>query len=556
MDLGAIVDMVNGWVWSTPLIILCMGAGIFFSIWTRFFQVRHGKTVAAQLWHGKESDHGLSSLQSFAMALGGRVGTGNIAGVATAIAMGGPGALFWMWAIAFLGCGSAFIEDTLAQVYKVKQSGEYRGGPAYYIEKGLGLRWYAIIFAVATVVSCGLLLPGIQSNSIAAAFQNGFSIPAWITGVAVTATLGLVIFGGAKRIGRVAERVVPFMAIAYIIMALVVIAVDYDRVPEMFRLVFSSAFGMHEAFGGIVGSAIAWGVKRGIYSNEAGQGSSPIAAAAAEVKHPAQQGLVQAFSVYIDTLGVCTATGLMLLLSGQYNVQHNASLNVAELMNKLREVAVMAPEHAQTAMNAIIENVSSLNIPELAEKLGEAELVNKLREAAGLGTEFAQGAVDAIINPIIDSAYIIRYLPEVMETGPEFTQAAIDTIIPGFGSGFVAIALFFFAFTTIMAYAYYAESNVAYLFRGKWSKQSITAVRIGLLCMALFGSTRTATLMWAMGDIGVGMMAWLNIIAILFLGGVGVKVLRDYERRLKEGGPMTFEPEKIGIMNAECWGKD
>jgi AGCS family alanine or glycine:cation symporter len=431
--------------------------------------------MVRQLWKGKASATGISSFQGFAMALGGRVGTGNIAGVATAIAMGGPGALFWMWAIAFLGAGSAFVEATLAQVWKEKRTGEYRGGPSYYIEHGLGLKWFAIIFAAATVLSCGFLLPGIQSNSIAMAFEAGLDVPMWASGAIVTLLLAFVIFGGAKRIGRVAELVVPFMALAYILMALITVVVDLHRVPEMLRLIFASAFGAEGVFGGIVGSAIAWGVKRGIYSNEAGQGTGPIAAAAAEVKHPAQQGLVQAFSVYVDTLGVCTATGLMILLSGTYNVMRSST------------------------------------------------------------------------------EYIVHNLPDI-EPGPHYTQAAIDTIIPGLGSGFVAIALFFFAFTTIMAYAYYAESNVAYLVRGRGSKLGILAMRTGLLCMAFYGSMLTATMMWAVGDIGVGLMAWLNLIAILALGGIGVKVLRDYEKQIDSGEQLRFEPEKLGIKNTECWG--
>jgi len=477
MDTRTLVDTVSGWVWGPPLVILCLGAGVLFSIRTRFLQLRHIKAMISQLWRGKASSKGISSFQGFAMALGGRVGTGNIAGVATAIAMGGPGALFWMWAIAFLGAGSAFIESTLAQVWKEKQTGEYRGGPSYYIEHGLGMKWFAVIFAVVTVFSCGLLLPGIQSNSIAGACANGFNMPTLASGVLVTVLMALVIFGGAKRIGRVAELAVPFMALAYIIMAIVIIIVDFRRIPEMFRLIFASAFGIDGLFGGIVGSAIAWGVKRGIYSNEAGQGTGPQAAAAAEVAHPAQQGLVQAFSVYVDTLGVCTATGLMLLLTNKYNVT-----------------------------------------------------------GGGSGT-------------------LVNNIPGV-EHGPQFTQAAVDTIFPGFGSGFVAIALFFFAFTTIMAYAYYAESNMAYLVRGRSSKIFINVIRLGLLVMVFYGTIREADLMWALGDIGVGLMAWLNLIAILALGGVGVKVLKDYERQIKNGGKLHFEPEKLGIKNTECWGKD
>lgn len=474
MDLHALVDHLNGWVWGLPLVLLCLGAGVVFSIWTRFLQVRHLKGMVTQLWTGQSSAAGISSFQGFAMALGGRVGTGNIAGVATAIAMGGPGALFWMWAIAFLGAGSAFIEATLAQVWKEKVEGEYRGGPSYYIERGLGLRWYATLFAAVTVLSCGLLLPGIQSNSIAAAFQSALNIPTWISGLSVTALLGLIIFGGVKRIGRVAELAVPFMAFGYMVMAVAIVVIDWRRVPETFGLIFRSAFGAEAAFGGITGSAIAWGVKRGIFSNEAGQGTGPQAAAAAEVAHPAQQGLVQAFSVYVDTLGVCTATGLMILLTGQYNV------------------------------------------------------------ADGKG------------------GFLLANIPGV-EHGPLYTQRAVDTVLPGFGPGFVAVALLFFAFTTLMAYAYYAESNMAYLLRGHHPKWGIIAIRLGLLAMTFFGAVRTAGLMWAMGDIGVGLMAWLNLIAILLLGGTGLKVLRDYEAQVKAGTPLTFDPERLGIPNTVCW---
>jgi len=473
MDLKAIVDMVDGWIWGYPLVLLCLGAGLFFSVWTRFLQLRHIKEMVSQLWSGKSSASGISSFQGFAMALGGRVGTGNIVGVATAIALGGPGAMFWMWVLAFLGAGSAFVESTLAQVWKEKRTGEYRGGPSYYIEHGLGLKWFAIMFAIATVLTCGLLLPGIQANSIAKACHSGFGVPLLVSAIVVTLLLALVIFGGARRIGRVAEMVVPFMALAYIVMAVIVIAVDFRRIPEIIRLIFASAFGVDATFGGIVGSAIAWGVKRGIFSNEAGQGTAPQAAAAAEVAHPAQQGLVQAFSVYVDTLGVCTATGLMLLLTEKYNV------------------------------------------------LGKG-------------------------------GFLKEYIPGV-EHGSMFTQNAIDTIFPGIGGGFVAAALFFFAFTTIMAYAYYAESNMAYLVRGRASKVCIAAVRVGLLCMAFFGIMHEADLMWAIGDIGVGLMAWLNLIAILALGGVAIKVLRDYERQMANGGALCFEPEKLGIKNTECW---
>lgn len=474
MNLQSLVDIVNTYVWGMPLIVLCLGAGVFFSIMTRFLQVRLIKDMVRQLFQGKTSKAGVSSFQGFAMALGGRVGTGNIAGVATAIAMGGPGALFWMWAIAFLGAGSAFVEAALAQVWKEEIGGIYRGGPAYYIEKGLGQKWYAVLFALVTILSCGILLPGVQANSISTAFVNAFpAVTPPISGAFVTALLALIIFGGVKRIGKAAELLVPFMAVGYLIMALVIVVINYQRVPEIFGLILSSAFGANAALGGILGSTISWGVKRGIFSNEAGQGTGPQAAAAAEVAHPAQQGLVQAFSVYVDTLLVCSATGFMLLMTGMYNT------------------------------------------------------------ADGRG------------------GFLVEHIPGV-EAGPAWTQQAIDTLAPGFGPKFVAVALLFFAFTTIMAYAFYTESNVAYLFK-KRSKAMIFAARVFLCVMAYYGSLRTARLAWGMGDIGVGLMAWLNVIAILLLFRTGIAVLKDYEARKKAGGVMEFDPEKLGIRGAELW---
>lgn len=475
--MGQVIDFLNGIIWSKALVFLCLGAGIYFSVLLKFPQVRLIGDMISQLKGNKASRSGVSSLQSFSMALGGRVGTGNIAGVASAIGFGGPGAVFWMWAIAFLGSGSAYIEAALAQVYKEKMDGEYRGGPQYFIEKGLGQRWYAILFSLSAIVAMGFFLPGIQANSIAAAMDVAFGIPAYATGAVVAVLLGLIIFGGVKRIGRVAEIVVPFMAIAYIIVSLIVIALNIDKVPEVLSLIFTSAFSSKAAFGAIIGQAIMWGVKRGIYSNEAGQGTGPMAAAAAEVSHPAKQGLVQAFSVYVDTLFVCSATAFMILITGMYNTADGAG----------------------------------------------GYLYN---------------------NPVLNNA----------EPGPIFTQSAIDAIFPGFGSPFVAIALFFFAFTTLLAYYYYCESNVAYLSkRMKNHKLIFNITRVVLLIMVFAGSMNSAGQVWALGDIGVGLMAWLNIIAIILLTKTGVATLRDYEAQKKAGLDPVFDPAKLSIKNAEIW---
>ncbi|AQX56225.1 alanine/glycine:cation symporter family protein [Priestia flexa] len=468
------VASLNNVLWSTPVIYSCLAIGLLFSILTRFLQVRHLKEMVKLMFQGKSSKAGVSSFQALALALSGRVGTGNIAGVATAITFGGPGAVFWMWAVAFIGASSAFVESTLAQIYKVKQDGQYRGGPAYYIEKGTGMKWYGIIFAIAALVAMSILMPGVQSNSIAAGLDNAFNVSPTVTAIGLIILLAGIIFGGVKRIAGVAQIIVPFMALAYIAFSLVIIAINITELPAVFALIFKSAFALESAFGGIVGLAVSWGVKRGIYSNEAGQGTGPHAAAAAEVSHPVKQGLVQAFSVYIDTLLVCSATAFMILFTGMYNTQ----------------------------------------------------------------------------SP--DGAFIVSNL-EGVEAGPGYTQAAIDSFIPGFGAGFVAIALFFFAFTTIMAYYYIAETNIAYLTRGKNGKWAMFVLKLVLLGATFYGAVKTADIAWALGDAGLGIMVWLNLIAILILAKPALVALKDYEAQKKQGLDPVFDPVKLGIKNADYW---
>lgn len=471
-----IIYTINDIVWSNALIVLCLGAGIYFSIVTRFLQLTYFREMIRLLFDGKSSERGVSSFQAFAIAISGRVGTGNIAGVATAIAMGGPGAIFWMWMIAFLGASSAFIEATLGQIFKQIKGGQYRGGPAFYIEKGLGIKWYAMLFAFATILSTAFFLPGVQSNSIALSVQNAFNVPVEITGGIICLFLALVIFGGVKRIGKVAEIVVPFMAAAYILMALIIIGINITSVPGVIKLIIGSAFNLESTFAGVFGMAIAWGIKRGIYSNEAGQGTAPHAAAAAEVSHPVKQGLVQAFSVYIDTLFICTATAFMILFTGQYNV----------------------------------------------------------------------------INP--EGGFIVENLPGV-SIGPEFTQSAISVHFPLIGPGFVAFALVFFAFTTIMAYYYIAETNLSYLQKDGKQKWPIMALRVLILMATFYGTIRTAELAWTLGDIGVGIMAWLNIIAIILLRKPALAALKDYQEQKKKGLDPSFNSDTLDISHTENWDK-
>jgi AGCS family alanine or glycine:cation symporter len=492
-----IVKAINSIIWSNAMIYLLLLVGTYFSIRMRFFQVRLIKDMIRQMVTGSKSTAGVSSFQALSIALSGRVGTGNIAGVATAIFIGGPGAVFWMWAVAFLGAGSAFIESTLGQIYKRKEKGEYRGGPAFYIEKGFKNKSigkiYAIVFALATILACGILLPGVQSNAIGSSIRNAFAIDSTWIGIGLAVLLGLIIFGGVKTIANVTQYIVPFMAIAYILVALIIIVMYYDRIPEVFSLIFSSAFGANATFGGIIGAMITIGVKRGVYSNEAGQGTGAHAAAAAEVSHPAKQGLVQAFSVYIDTLFVCSATAFMILVTGMYNVRG-------------------------TDGQLIVDN----------------------------GVYYMQDGVKQV------------------EGSSVYTQAAIDKAFTrdqetfhhdyvGTGSYFVAIALFFFAFTTLIAYYYIAETNVVYLARRKGGPLLMFLLKLAIMGSTFFGCIRTATLAWDLGDMGVGIMAWLNVIAIIILQKPALRAFKDYEKQKKAGKDPVFDPGSLGIKNAEFW---
>lgn len=470
-----VIDFFNDLIWSDFLVAFLLFLGVYFSFRTRFLQVRLLKTMVKLLFGGRESKEGVSSFQAFALALSGRVGTGNIAGVATAIAWGGPGAVFWMWVIAFIGASTAFVESTLGQMYKEIKDGVYRGGPAYYIKKGIKSPKYATVFAVTITIACGIFTPGIQSNSIAAGMFTAFGIEPLFTGILLVILLAFVIFGGVHRISRTAEIIVPFMAGGYILLAIVIIGMNIAEVPSMIKLIMNSAFGRDATFGGIMGAALSWGVRRGMFSNEAGQGTAPQAAAAAEVDHPVEQGLVQAFSVYIDTILVCTATALMILFSGMYNVDD------------------------------------------------------------GTGS------------------FLVEHVPGV-DAGTGFTQHAISSYFPLIGDSFVAIALFMFAFTTVMALYYIAETNLSFLVKKK-NKYLLFTLRIFVLAGVLYGATKNAKFAWKLGDIGVGLITWLNLTALFILRKPVMKALKDYEVQKKNGKTPVFRPKKLGIENADFWEK-
>lgn len=472
-----LINSIAGYIWGNALVFLSLAVGLYFTLATKGVQFRYFFEMLRLLRENKTSEEGISSFQAFCMALSGRIGVGNIAGVATAIAAGGPGAIFWMVAMGLLGGASAFVESTLAQIYKQRADGQYRGGAPYYIEKGLKLKSFAIFFAAVICISYGILVPGIQARAIATSFTTSFGLSPAITGAIVTLLMAYLIFGGVKRIARAADKIVPIMAFFYIVMMVIILVSHWEKVPSMFRLIFDSAIGTHAIFGGMVGTAVSWGVRRAVFSNVAGAGEATFSSASAEVSHPAKQGLIQAFSIYIDTVLVCTASGLMILVTGMYNVfPDGGSLSLVE------------------------------NIPGVA-------------------------------------------------AGAEWTQRAVSTVFTDLGAAFVSIAIFLFAFTTLMAYYYIAETTIVYLDRKLRYPLLKLALKIIFLAVIFLGSVQSITMMWSLGDIGFGSMSYLNLIVIVLLSKPAFLALKDYERQKKMGINPVFDPDAAGIKEAELWGE-
>lgn len=470
--LHQMMNSINNVLWSNIMILLALSTGLYYTVRTRGAQFRYLKLMKKYTFEKHTTGLGRTAFQSFSVALSGRVGTGNIAGTATALFIGGPGAIFWMWIVAILGAGTTIIEAALAQTYKTIEGDEYRGGTQYFIEKGLGMKTFAILFSICSVFALGFCTPGIQGNAIADSFNVAFGFNKQIVGFIIAMITALIIIGGIKRISKIAEIIAPIMACLYITVALIIVIINIREIPAILYLIISSAFGKNQVFGGIMGNAIIWGVKRGIYSNEAGNGVSTPAIATAEVSHPVKSGLAQSLNVYIDTIIICSATAFMSLTTGQYNVE------------------------------GLVENLPGI------------------------------------------------------QAGPGFVQKAIDVYIPGFGGAFVAIAMFFFALTTIMANYYSAETGVAYLCdKTKMINKKIvmTAIRIATISAILLFAAQESAFAWALGDIGIGIMSWLSFIALLLLSNKGIKVFNDFEEQYKLTRDAIFEPNKLGIKNTEAW---
>ena len=459
------ITSINDVLWTYILIIMLLGCAVWFTIKTRFVQFRMLGEMLRLLGEstskGEGKEHHISSFQAFMVSLASRVGTGNLAGVATAITVGGPGAVFWMWLIALLGSSSAFIESTLAQLYKVHGKTSYIGGPAYYMKKGLKKPWMGILFAILIIFTFAFAFNTVQSNTICAAFEQAFQVDHTLMGIILTVLTLMVIFGGIQRIAKVSSIIVPVMALGYILLALVIVGINFTQIPAVFKLIVSSAFGWEQALGGGIGAALMQGIKRGLFSNEAGMGSAPNVAATADVTHPVKQGLIQALGVFSDTLVICTCTAFIILFSG---------------------------------------------VP--------------------LGGE---------IN------------------GVQLTQMALDTQIGSGGSTFVAIAILFFAFSSVIGNYYYGEANLRYITH---NKLIMTIFRLTTGAMVMFGALASLDLVWSLADVCMALMTICNLIAIVLLGKYAFRLLEDYRKQKRQGiKEPTFTKDKMKDIqqDIECW---
>lgn len=457
------VGSTNNILWTYVIIAMLIGLGLYFSFKLKFVQIRHlGEMIRLMTdgLTGKTRKKGsVSSFQAFCMSSAARIGIGNLAGVALAISMGGPGAVFWMWLIALIGASSSFVESTLAQIYKIKDGSGFRGGPAYYMEKGLNKRWMGILFSILITISYGLIFNSVQANTVTLAFKNAFGLERYVVGIALSLLVAIIIFGGVKSIARMSELIVPPMAIIYIGIAVFVVIKNITLLPDVFTEIFMNAFGFKEAVGGGVGAAIMMGIKRGLFANEAGMGSAPNAAATANVSHPAKQGYIQTIGVLVDTFLVCTSTAFIVLCSGAY-------------------------------------------------------------KTPGL-------------------------------TGIELTQVALSSQIGSWASGFLAIIIFLFAFSSLLGNYYYGETNIEFI---KTSKLGLTLYRFAVVGMVMFGSVSAVQIVWDMADLFMGFMVITNLIAIALLGKFAFAALKDYVKQKKQGKDPVFHASSIpGLKNAECW---
>ena len=457
--LNNFITTVNDALWTYLLIGALILCGLYFTIRSRFVQFTMLGDMFRQLVDSSNTSgkKHISSFQAFAVSMATRVGTGNLAGVATAIAVGGPGAVFWMWLIALIGSATAFVEATLAQLFKRPSSDSYIGGPAYYISRGLHNKWMAGLFAVLITLTFGLSYNSIQSNAICGALNKAFGFDPLVVGAIITAIALFIAFGGIQRIARVSSILVPFMALGYLILALVVVIMNIDLVPHVLKLIITNAFGFEQVAGGGLGMTIMIGIRRGLFSNEAGEGSAPNVAATADISHPVKQGLIQSLGVFTDTLLVCSCTAFLVLISGLYTTD---------------------------------------------------------------GLE-----------------------------GVQLTQASLETQVGSWGTIFVAVALFLFAFTSIIGNYYYGEANIRFLTDKKWALTVFRILSGGVF--VFLGAVASFEFVWNLGDLFMTLVTLCNLIALAFLSKYAFKLLENYRDQRRRGvkDPVFHRDDLPEVMN-------
>ena len=466
MDVTGVIGAVNDALWGYVLIASLIGCGLWFTWRTRFVQFRMiGEMFRLLTDSGTKQGRAgrrISSFQAFAVSVATRIGTGNLAGVATAIAIGGPGAVFWMWVTALVGSATAFVESTLGQLFKRRHKDSFIGGPAYYIRHGLHSRWMSVLFAVLLVATFGLVYNSIQANAICGAMQQAFGwSPVWV-GIVLAGMGLLIVFGGIQRIARVSAVLVPVMAIGYFLLAAFIIVLNIGQLPRVLHVIVTNAFGFEQMAGGGLGAMMMTGIKRGLFSNEAGEGSAPNVAATADVSHPVKQGLIQALGVFTDTLLVCSCTAFIILISGLY-------------------------------------------------------------QTPGLN-------------------------------GIALTQSALQAEVGRFGPVFVAVAIFLFAFSSILGNYYYGEANIRFLTKSRGIIVVYRLFSAGVLVM--FGALATLELVWSIGDFFMALITACNLVAIVALGRYVFRLLDDYRRQKRSGvkDPVFHRSQLPEIeKDLDCW---
>ena len=536
-----VVGTLNDLVWSTPsffpfMVAILLSFGIFITLRLGFVQIRkfkHGVFSVMGKYDSPDAVGDVNHFQALTTALSATVGIGNIAGVAIAIHYGGPGALFWMWVTAFFGMAVKYTECTLAVKYRIQNAdGSVSGGPMYYIERGLGenWKWLAVFFAAMAVICSFLTGNAVQANTVADTLSSTFMIPGWITGLVTASIVGFVIIGGIKRIGKVTASLMPIMAIIYVLGALIILLLNVDKVLLAFGTILEYAFTPKAgAFGvgsGLFLTTLVWGIKRGLFSNEAGQGSAPIAHGAAKTKEPVREGVVALLEPFIDTLVVCTMTGLVIVSTGVWDMKHDTLFTTAAIETEIS-----------------IEDSSNV----LILQNGEATNGTIERNDHGMGVFYENadrnepfnGTIEVVDNGVViineNGMEVEELYTSIVENGAPLTALAFENglapIFPG-GKYIVTICVILFGVSTAISWSYYGDRSIQYLAGDK----SIIYYKMVYLVMHFIGAVLALETVWAIGDIALGLMTFPNIIALFALSGVVATASKTYFAKMKEQG--------------------